>query len=44
MGAIFTPGLTVTENHIVQKDRRLPIEKSYPCPAQTHLLAPAVQN
>ncbi|MCP4872274.1 MAG: hypothetical protein GY898_26525 [Proteobacteria bacterium] len=26
MGAIFTPGLTVTEHHIVQKDRRLPIE------------------
>ena len=25
MGAIFTPGLTVTDFHIVQKDRRLPI-------------------
>ncbi len=28
MGAIFTPGLTVTERHIVLKDRRLPLEGS----------------
>lgn len=26
MGAIFTPGLTVTPDHIVLKDRRLPLE------------------
>lgn len=26
MAAIFTPGLTVTENHIVQKTRQLPLE------------------
>ncbi len=26
MGAIFTPGLTVSERHIVLKDRRLPLE------------------
>jgi hypothetical protein len=26
MGAIFTPGLTVSEHHIVLRDRRLPVE------------------